>query len=76
VVFIKSILEASEGLGAIFAEPRNVDSRSSGDGGAIVIAGPRSRATELRELIEDVRLELGGALWDEDPSESSDAVRD
>jgi hypothetical protein len=66
VVFVKSILEASEGLGAVFAEPRGT--RSSHDGGAIVIAGPRSRAADLAELIADMKSELGGALWDDDPS--------
>ncbi|HEX7671162.1 MAG TPA: hypothetical protein VF395_16325 [Polyangiaceae bacterium] len=68
VVFIKSVLEASEGLGAVFAEPRSAGrGRQSGDGGAIVIAGPKSRARELREAIEDLKAELGGALWDDDP---------
>jgi hypothetical protein len=66
VVFVKSIIEASEGLGAVFAEPRSPHA-PPGDGGAIVIAGPKSRARELLELIEDVRQELGGALWDDDP---------
>jgi hypothetical protein len=69
VVFIKSVLEASEGLGAVFAEPRSAGGgRRDGDGGAIVIAGPKSRARELREAIEDLRIELGGALWDDDPA--------
>jgi hypothetical protein len=67
VVYVKSILEASEGLGAIFAEPRSAANRSSRDGGTVVIAGPRSRAAELAQLIADVKEELGGALWDDDP---------
>lgn len=66
VVFVKSVLEASEGLGAVFAEPRSgAGDHRDGDGGAIVIAGPKSRARELRETIEDLRIELGGALWDQ-----------
>jgi hypothetical protein len=67
VVYVKSILEASEGLGAIFAEPRSAANGSSRDGGTVVIAGPRSRAAELAQLIADVKEELGGALWDDDP---------
>lgn len=67
VVYVKSILEASEGIGAIFAEPRSPSDGSSRDGGTVVIAGPRSRAAELAELIADMKAELGGALWDDDP---------
>jgi hypothetical protein len=64
VVFVKSVLEASEGLGAVFAEPRSTHSDGrEGDGGAIVIAGPKSRARDLYEAIEDLRSELEGALW-------------
>lgn len=67
VVFVKGILEASEGLGAVFAEPRSA-SPGPRDGGAIVIAAPMSRAAELRMVIDDLREELGGALWDDDPA--------
>lgn len=64
VVFVKGVLEASEGLGAVFAEPRTTHADGhDGDGGAIVIAGPKSRARELYEAIEDLRSELAGALW-------------
>ena len=60
VVFVKGVLEASEGLGAIFAEPRSADSNAaSRDGGSIVIAAPRSRFDELEEMIRDLRSELG-----------------
>jgi hypothetical protein len=59
VVFVKSVLEASEGLGTIFAEPRGVcTDPMSRDGGAVVIAGPRSRSKELAETIRDLRAEL------------------
>lgn len=69
VVYIKSVLEASEGLGAIFAEPKNPAEPS--DGGALVIAAPRSREAELRRTLSDLRGELsesrdsGVAMWDE-----------
>ncbi|HVU01775.1 MAG TPA: hypothetical protein VHE30_08485 [Polyangiaceae bacterium] len=73
VVFVKSILEASEGLGAVFAEPRaSAFGRRITDGGDIVIAGPRSRARELRETVEDLRRELAfcvsGDPGDADPA--------
>jgi hypothetical protein len=73
VVFVKGIFEASEGLGAIFAEPRgsghSSDDRTQGgrDGGALVIAAPRSREAELRSLVRDLELEIPemrGALWE------------
>lgn len=67
VVFVKGVLEASEGLGAVFAEPRGA-APGTRDGGAIVIAAPVSREVELRRAIEDLREELGGALWDDDPT--------
>jgi hypothetical protein len=65
VVFVKGILEASEGLGALFAEPSG--SGGQRDGGAVVIATPRSQLSELREVIADLRQELDGAVWDDDP---------
>jgi hypothetical protein len=59
VVFIKSVLEASEGVGAIFAEPRwSHPEGAHHDGGSIVIAAPRSRFEELEEMIRDLRAEL------------------
>ena len=58
VVYVKSVLEASEGLGAVFAEPKSVHSDVPHDGGSIVIAGPRSRSQELEETIRDLRKEL------------------
>ncbi len=56
VVFLKAILEASEGLGAVFAEERG--KRSSRGGGDLVVAAPDSRADELDELLADLVLEL------------------
>lgn len=64
VVFVKGVLEASEGLGAVLAEPRIYG--TSRGGGALLIAAPRSRAEELRKTIADLHAdlrELGGGLW-------------
>jgi hypothetical protein len=69
VVFVKGIMEASEGLGAVFAEPRTPGLRGAGngrDGGALVLVATRSRADALHELIEDLKVELGGCLWKDD----------
>jgi hypothetical protein len=52
VVFVKGVLEASEGLGALFAER----------GGELVIAAPESRAAELDEVLADLQRELGARL--------------
>jgi hypothetical protein len=52
VVFVKGIIEASEGLAALFAER----------GGDLRIASPRDRAAELHELLHDLAAELGGSL--------------
>jgi hypothetical protein len=71
VVFVKGVLEASEGLGALFAEPRGRSSeRTSATGlrrdrSSVVIAAPLARAAELERTIADLRDELGGALWEE-----------
>jgi hypothetical protein len=56
VVYVKGIFEASEGLGALFAER----------GGELVIAAPLSRASELDELLEDLRIEIGAVIRDFD----------
>ncbi|MBK9000267.1 MAG: DUF4911 domain-containing protein [Myxococcales bacterium] len=49
VVFVKGIFEASEGLGALFAER----------GGDLVIAAHASRARELDEVLADLVHDLG-----------------
>jgi len=54
VVFIKGICEASEGLCAMFAER----------GGDLVLSAPRSRARELDELIEDLRVDFAARVDD------------
>lgn len=51
VVFVKSIVEASEGLASIFAE----------SGGSLTIASPIEREAALRELLADLAHETGGA---------------
>jgi hypothetical protein len=76
VAFVKGIMEASEGVGAVFAEPRlsrvpqserdesaHRGVPSTRDPGALILVAPRSRAAELHELIEDLRVELAGNLW-------------
>ena len=49
VVYVKGILEASEGVGALFAER----------GGDLVVAAPTSRAAALDEVLADLERELG-----------------
>jgi hypothetical protein len=49
VVFLKGIVEASEGLAAVFAER----------GGDITIASPADREAELDLLVDDLCRELG-----------------
>jgi hypothetical protein len=52
VVYVKGIFEASEGLGALFAER----------GGDLVVAAPVSRTAELDQLLDDLTVELGAAV--------------
>jgi hypothetical protein len=51
-VFVKGVLEASEGLAVLFAE----------SGGDLLLAAPRSRAAELDELIADLLHELDASV--------------
>jgi hypothetical protein len=48
VVFFKGIVEASEGLAAVFAE----------HGGDLVVAAPEAREAELDEVLDSLCLEL------------------
>ena len=50
VVFFKGVIEASEGLAAVFAER----------GGDLTVAAPEGRASELDALLDDLCRELGG----------------
>jgi hypothetical protein len=52
VVFVKGIVEASEGLAAMFAE----------HGGELQVAAPLDRADDLAELIDDLVRELGASV--------------
>jgi hypothetical protein len=49
VVFFKGVLEASEGLAAVFAER----------GGDLTVAAPQERARELDEVLDALCAELG-----------------
>jgi hypothetical protein len=55
VVYVRGVLEASEGVGALFAE----------HGGELLLAAPVSKVRELDELLRDLRAELG--TWIEGP---------
>jgi len=52
VVFFKGLVEASEGLAAVFAE----------SGGDLTVAAPEDRAQELDALLDDLAGELGAVL--------------
>lgn len=54
VVYVKGILEASEGLGVVFAER----------GGDLVIASTPDRAAALDELLADLVIEIGARIED------------
>ena len=49
VVFFKGIVEASEGLAAVFAE----------HGGDLTVATPEARAAELDAFLDELCVELG-----------------
>ncbi len=55
VVFVKGVFEASEGVGAMFAER----------GGELVFAAHASRARELDEILNDLAQELTAVFTDE-----------
>lgn len=50
VVFFKGVVEASEGLAAVFAER----------GGDLTVAAPLGREAELDALLDDLCAEVGG----------------
>ncbi len=52
VAFFKGVVEAHDGLAAVFAER----------GGDLVVAAPASREAELDELVTDLARELGGVV--------------
>ena len=52
VVFIKGVIEASEGLAAVFAE----------SGGDLTVAAPVSQKDELDRILQDLANETGAFL--------------
>jgi len=52
VVFVKGVVEASDGLAAVFAE----------QGGELLLAAPHERAAELSELLADLETDLGARV--------------
>ena len=52
VVYVKSIFEASLGVGVIFVD----------HGGELTVAAPHSRASALDELLVDLKAELGSIM--------------
>ena len=52
VVFVKGVVEASDGLAAVFAER----------GGELLLATPHGREAELDELLVDLQRELGACI--------------
>ena len=72
VVFVKGILEASEGIGAVLAEPRlEQRRRGNASGGDLIIAAPRSRLREMEQVLRDLESELVGVEWQRDDVETS-----
>jgi hypothetical protein len=69
VVFVKGVLEASEGLAAMFAE----------QGGELSIAAPHERDAELAELLADLSREVGALVLDDtdvDPRPGAERLDD
>jgi hypothetical protein len=62
VVFVKAVLEASEGVGALFAER----------GGALTLACAPGGERELERVLRDLAAELGLAPPAEHPAASSE----
>ncbi|MFT3769233.1 MAG: hypothetical protein QM820_27660 [Minicystis sp.] len=54
VVFVKGLVEASDGLASVFAER----------GGELLLATPHGRDAELSELLADLEAEIGARVGD------------
>lgn len=52
VVFVKGVVEASDGLASVFAER----------GGELTLAAPHGREAELAELLSDLEAEIGARI--------------
>lgn len=63
VVFVKGVIEASDGLAVVFAE----------HGGELTIAAPLDRGAEILELLRDLSTELGGRLDASDDGQGAPA---
>ena len=48
VVYVRSVLEASDGVAVMFAE----------SGGELILAAPRSRLAELNRIVTDIKFEF------------------
>lgn len=63
VVFVKGVVEASDGLASVFAER----------GGELLLATPHGREAELDELVADLEAEIGahrgGGSWNQQRQE-------
>jgi hypothetical protein len=63
VVFVKGVVEASDGLASVFAER----------GGELLLAAPYGREAELDELVTDLEAEIGarrgGGTWNQQRQE-------
>ena len=57
VVFVKGLIEASEGLGSLFAER----------GGDLLLAATESRSSDLDELLADLEAEIGAVVTAAEP---------
>ncbi len=64
VVFVKSLVDDSEGLAGVFAER----------GGELVLAAPASRAADLDALLVDLEREIGARV-ERDPFRDVAAIR-
>jgi hypothetical protein len=61
-VFVRGVLEASEGVGVLFAE----------HGGDLVLAAPLALQAALDEVIADLVVELGAVVEPHEPSVASE----
>jgi hypothetical protein len=57
VVFVKGLVEASDGLCAVFAER----------GGELLLVAPRGREAELSELLADLERDVGARAGEAPP---------
>ena len=64
VVFVKGLIEASDGIGALFAER----------GGELTIVAPASRWAEMLLLLTDLEVEIGARIGSILPAVSESAA--